>query len=86
MAELVLSETVGIRGEEIVFSSNDTPDEEFIKANELGAIINLDDVSNLDDLDRLHIVPEKSASVITRALNWQGAMPSSASRKKQSTA
>lgn len=59
MAELVLSETVGIRGEEIVFSSNDTPDEEFIKANELGAIINLDDVSNLDDLDRLHIVPEK---------------------------
>ena len=38
MAELVLSETVGIRGEEIVFSSNDTPDEEFIKANELGAI------------------------------------------------
>lgn len=59
MAELVLSETVGIRGEEIVFSSNDTPDEEFIKANELGAIINLDDVSNLDDLDRLHIVPDK---------------------------
>ena len=59
MAELVLSETVGIKGEEIVFSSNDTPDEEFIKANELGAIINLDDVSNLDDLDRLHIVPER---------------------------
>ena len=59
MAELVLSETVGIRGEEIVFSSNDTPDEEFIKARELGALINLDDVSNLDDLERLHIVPER---------------------------
>ncbi len=59
MAELVLAETVGIRGEEIVFSSNDTPDEEFKKANELGAIINLDDVSNLDDLERLHIIPEK---------------------------
>ncbi|WP_416176786.1 diaminopimelate decarboxylase family protein [Dialister sp.] len=59
MAELVLSETVGIKGEEIVFSSNDTPDEEFIKAHELGAIINLDDVSNLDDLERLHIVPER---------------------------
>lgn len=59
MAELVLAETVGIKGEEIVFSSNDTPDEEFIKAHELGAIINLDDISNIDDLERLGIVPEK---------------------------
>ena len=59
MAELVLAETVGITGDQIVFSSNDTPDEEFLKANDLGAIINLDDVSNLDDMERLHIVPEK---------------------------
>ena len=59
MAELVLAESVGIKGEEIVFSANDTPDEEFIKAHELGAIINLDDVSNLDDLERLQIVPER---------------------------
>lgn len=59
MAELVLSETVGLRGDNIVFSSNDTDDREFIKAAELGAIINLDDVSNLDDLERLGIVPEK---------------------------
>ena len=44
MAELILAETVGITGEEIVFSSNDTPDEEFLKAHELGAIINLDDI------------------------------------------
>ena len=37
MAELVLSETVGLKADDIVFSSNDTPDEEFLKANELGA-------------------------------------------------
>lgn len=59
MAELVLSETVGITGDNIVFSSNDTPDEEFKKAYELGAIMNLDDISNLDDMERLQIVPEK---------------------------
>ncbi len=59
MAELVLSETVGITGDNIVFSSNDTPDEEFKKAYELGAIMNLDDISNLDDMERLQMVPEK---------------------------
>ena len=59
MAELVLAETVGITGDNIVFSSNDTPDEEFVKAHELGAIMNLDDISNLDDMERLQIVPEK---------------------------
>lgn len=59
MAELVLSETVGLKDDDIVFSSNDTPDEEFLKAAELGAIINLDDISNLDDLERLHMIPKK---------------------------
>lgn len=59
MAELVLSETVGLRGDDIVLSSNDTADEEFLKAYELGAIINLDDISNLDDMERLGLVPEK---------------------------
>lgn len=59
MAELVLSDAVGLKGDDIVFSSNDTADEEFLKAHALGAIINLDDISNLDDLDRLGIVPEK---------------------------
>jgi len=46
MAELVLSEKVGITGEEIMFTSNDTPAEEFRKAWELGAIINLDDITH----------------------------------------
>lgn len=59
MAELVLSDAVGLAGDDIVFSSNDTADEEFLKAHALGAIINLDDISNLDDLDRLGIVPDK---------------------------
>ncbi|MDY6083679.1 MAG: diaminopimelate decarboxylase [Dialister sp.] len=59
MAELVLAEAVGLWGDEIVFSSNDTPDEEFIKACQLGAIVNLDDYENLEDLDRLSLSPQK---------------------------
>ena len=48
MAELVLSEKVGNVGEAIMFTSNDTPAEEFRKAWELGAIINLDDITHWD--------------------------------------
>jgi len=48
MAELLLSERIGIIGENIMFSSNDTPADEFIKAKELGAIINLDDIKHID--------------------------------------
>lgn len=51
LPELVMSEKVGIKGEEIMFSSNDTPKEEFVKAKELGAIINLDDISHIDFLE-----------------------------------
>ncbi len=47
MAELVLSEKVGNVGESIMFTSNDTPAEEFRKAWELGAIVNFDDVSHI---------------------------------------
>jgi diaminopimelate decarboxylase len=50
MAELVLSEKVGNVGEAIMFTSNDTPAEEFKKAWELGAIINLDDITHWDFL------------------------------------
>lgn len=52
LAELLLSEKAGILGEEIMFSSNDTPPEEFIKAKELGAIINLDDISHIAFLEK----------------------------------
>ena len=47
MAELVLSDKLGIRGNDIMFSSNDTPDEEFAFADKIGATINLDDITHI---------------------------------------
>ncbi len=52
MAELIMAEKVGLRGEDIMFTSNDTPMEEFRKAYELGAIINLDDIKHIDSLEK----------------------------------
>ena len=52
MAELVLAEAVGNVGENIMFTSNDTPAEEFQRAASLGAIINLDDITHLDFLEK----------------------------------
>ena len=48
MAELVLAERCGITGENIMFSSNDTPAEEFVKCRDLGGIINLDDITHIE--------------------------------------
>lgn len=48
MAELLLAERVGARGEQIMFTSNETPSYEYQKAIDLGAIINLDDITHLD--------------------------------------
>lgn len=47
LAELVLSERIGVRGQRIMFSSNNTPAEEFRLAMEQGALINLDDPGHL---------------------------------------
>ena len=47
MAELVLSDKLGIRGNDIMFSSNDTPDEEFAFADKISATINLDDITHI---------------------------------------
>lgn len=58
MPELILAERAGIIGEEIMFTSNDTPALEFIKAKELGAIINLDDISHIDYLERYAGIPK----------------------------
>jgi diaminopimelate decarboxylase len=52
IAELLLCEAVGIRGSDIVFTSNDTPAEEFQKAHEMGALINLDDITHIAFLER----------------------------------
>jgi diaminopimelate decarboxylase len=56
--ELLLAERAGIVGEEIMYTSNDTPAHEFQKARDLGAIINLDDISHLDFLERHTGIPE----------------------------
>ncbi len=58
MAELILAEKLGMKGEEIMFTSNDTPAEEFKKAVELGAVINLDDISHIDFLEKHAQIPE----------------------------
>ena len=50
--ELLMSESVGSVGEDIMFSSNDTPAEEFRLAAKLGAIINLDDIRHIDFLEQ----------------------------------
>ncbi|MCR5292146.1 MAG: diaminopimelate decarboxylase [Eubacterium sp.] len=48
MAELVLSERAGVTGYDVMFSSNETPAEEFVKCAEIGGIINLDDITHID--------------------------------------
>lgn len=49
--ELMLAKSCGFDGEHIMFSSNDTPAEEFAYADKLGAIINLDDFTHIDFLE-----------------------------------
>jgi len=58
LPELILAEKVGIIGEEIMFSSNNTPPKEFKKAKELGAIINLDDITHISFLEKHASIPE----------------------------
>ena len=52
MTELMLSKAIGATGADIMFSSNDTPAEEFVYANELGATINLDDFTHIEFLEK----------------------------------
>src|SRR3989338_3195942 len=56
--ELLLSEKIGLSGEEIMFTSNDTPAGEYKKARELGAIINLDDISHIPFLESNAGIPD----------------------------
>ena len=53
LTELMLSRAVGFSGDEIMFSSNETPDEDYKLAKEMGAIINLDDFTHVDYFDNL---------------------------------
>lgn len=52
MAELFIAEKVGFGGEDIFMSANDAPIEEYAKAKEMGAIINFDDISNIDYVEK----------------------------------
>jgi diaminopimelate decarboxylase len=52
LAELIIAEKTGLKGEDIVLTSNVTPFEEYRKARELGAIINIDDISHIPYLEK----------------------------------
>lgn len=57
-AELMLCEKVGITGENVMFTSNNTPAYEYQAAKDLGAIINLDDLTHIDFVDQSVGLPE----------------------------
>ena len=60
LCELMMSDRCGFRGGEIMFSSNDTPAEEFVLAEKLGATINLDDITHVEFLkSTLGYIPKK---------------------------
>ncbi len=59
LTELMMVQRCGFSGREIMFSSNDTPAQEFTLANQLGATINLDDLTHVDFLQKtLGTLPE----------------------------
>lgn len=58
MAELVLADKCGFRGEDIMLTSNETPVEEFAKAMELGAVLNLDDITHIAYLEENLSLPK----------------------------
>ena len=77
LPELELAHRVGLSGEDIMFTSNDTPAQEFVRAKELGAVINLDDITHIETL--------KNAAGIPQTICFRYETPSSANRKKPST-
>jgi len=58
LPELILADTTGIKNEQIMFTSNDTPAAEYAKAKELGAVINLDDITHIPYLEEAAGIPE----------------------------
>lgn len=58
LPELVMAERLHIVGENIMFSSNDTPVREFKKAHKLKALINLDDITHLKILEKAIGIPK----------------------------
>ena len=59
MTELMMAEKLGFKGDEIMFSSNETPAAEYVYAKKLGAIINLDDITHIEFLEKACGIPER---------------------------
>jgi len=58
LPELILASKVGFQSDEVVFTSNDTPAEEFVRAYKMGALINLDDIKHVELLEKNAGIPE----------------------------
>jgi len=58
LPEMLLADAVGMKGSDIFFSSNDTPADEYVKAKDLDVIINLDDISHIDYLEKNAGIPD----------------------------
>src|SRR5690554_3114648 len=59
LPELILAQKAGITGEQVMFTSNETPEKEYVYANLMGATINLDDYTHIDYLEQaLGGIPE----------------------------
>ena len=58
LTELMMSHALGFEGHDIMFSSNATPAEEFEYASKIGAIINLDDFTHIEFLEKCAGIPE----------------------------
>ena len=63
LTELMMSEACGFKGSDIMFSSNVTPAKEYQKAKELGAFINLDDITHIDFLEELKAISCKQKTI-----------------------
>ena len=58
LTELQMSHAAGLTGHDVMFSSNETPAEDMRLAKEMGAIINLDDITHVDFLEQVAGIPE----------------------------
>ena len=87
LAELALAERAGLRGEDVMFSSNDTPAAEFRKAAAMGAILNLDDLSHVAFVHKtLGRLPELMCARASTPAAPRRATQSSAAPRRPSTA
>ncbi|QQO10797.1 diaminopimelate decarboxylase family protein [Breznakiella homolactica] len=58
LPELLLADMSNMKGEKSMFTSNETPASEYVKARELGAVINLDDFTHIEFLEKTAGIPE----------------------------